>query len=140
MRCQGRAEGQAANRELGFRVLNPAELAADPGELVSQVLVGLPQLPAERHGPLAVVGGHEAWSLSLRASMPDAARHQHTTLIHSTTVRRDPESERTNVSLITLFTRALGERIVVSVVRTASPGRSNRRPRRGVFQVRSIGH
>jgi hypothetical protein len=29
------------------------------------VLVGLAQLPAERHGSLAVVGGHETWSLSV---------------------------------------------------------------------------
>jgi hypothetical protein len=31
--------------------------------------------------------------------MPDAARHRHATLIHSTTAGRDPEIERTDVPL-----------------------------------------
>lgn len=58
MRCQGRAERQAVGLQPGFHVVILAEFPADPGELVSQVLVGLPQLPAKCYGSLAVVGGH----------------------------------------------------------------------------------
>ena len=85
MRCQGRAERQAVNLKVPLWVLPVAESFADPGELVSQVLMGLPQLPAERRGPLMVMGNHEGVVPSFPASMPDAVRHRHATMPHFTT-------------------------------------------------------
>ena len=44
----------------GNYVLIPAQCFPDPGEFISQLLVGTPELQAEHRSSLRVVGGHAA--------------------------------------------------------------------------------
>jgi hypothetical protein len=64
MRGQGRAERQAVDLQTGNHVLIPAQCFPDPGEFIPQLLVGTPELQAERRSPLRVVGSHAGLVLS----------------------------------------------------------------------------
>ena len=77
----------------GNHVLIPAQCFADPGQFISQLLVGTPELQAERRSPLRVVGGHAGGVPFIPA--PPCLAHSATgtrRCIHSTMAQRDPES------------------------------------------------
>ena len=56
---QSRAERQTVHRLACCPLLLPAQLTADSGELVSQLMVHALQLPGKCHDALIVAGGHK---------------------------------------------------------------------------------
>jgi hypothetical protein len=90
---QGGAERQAVLLQPGLHVLIAVQCFPDPGEFISQVLVGSPELLAECRSPLGVVCSHAAVipfvsAPSCLTPLPPA----HRAGLHSTTAQRDPES------------------------------------------------